>query len=384
MNASYAHLGGYSDWPAAAGFDGHARRPDRKTVRRLASEILAGPGARDSQGDQAPADVRAERRWTAGGLAGEEISYSAGYGPRTHAWVLKPAAADGPLPGVLALHGHDGFKYYGKEKIADGPGPAAPVVTALRDNYYEGRAIASDLARAGYVVLVPDVFGWGSRRFPLAEMPPLIQRLSELTAGTTPPDTFPGAVPDEIDRYNAAAWHHELLIEKYCALLGTTLAAMVVHEDRLALGYLRSRPDTTDRTASIGLSGGGGRSALLRATSRELTAAVVVGMMGTYGSLLDHNVTDHTWMLFPPGLAARADWPDLAACQAPAALLVQYNRHDALFPLAGAEAAHERIASHYADAGAPDAYTGRFYDGPHKFDQAMQHDAADWLAARLR
>jgi dienelactone hydrolase len=72
--------------------------------------------------------------------------------------VVKPAAADGPLPGVLALHGHDGFKYYGKEKITDGPEPTAPAVTALRDNYYESRALANDLACAGYVVLVPDVF----------------------------------------------------------------------------------------------------------------------------------------------------------------------------------------------------------------------------------
>jgi hypothetical protein len=123
---------------------------------------------------------------------------------------------------------------------------------------------------------------------------------------------------------------------------------------------------------------------LLRATSDELTAAVTVGMMASYDSLLDHNVIDHTWMLFPAGLAARADWPDLAACRAPAPLLVQYNRDDELFTLAGAQAAHDRITAHYADAGAPDAYTGLFYDGHHKFDQAMQRDAFGWLTAQLQ
>lgn len=151
------------------------------------------------------------------------------------------------------------------------------------------------------------------------------------------------------------------------------------HEDRLALHHLRARPDTTGQVASIGLSGGGCRSILLRATSHELTAAVVVGMMGSYDSLLDHNVIDHTWML----LAARADWPDLAACQAPAPLLIQYNRHDELFPIGGAQAAHDRITAHYADSGTLDAYTGRFYDGPHKFDQAMQRDAFAWLTTQL-
>jgi hypothetical protein len=36
----------------------------------------------------------------------------------------------------------------------------------------------------------------------------------------------------------------------------------------------------------------------------------------------------------------------------------------------------------YAHLGS--AYAGRFYDGPHKFDQVMQHDSANWLAVQLR
>ena len=69
--------------------------------------------------------------------------------------------------------------------------------------------------------------------------------------------------------------------------------------------------------------------------------------------------------------------------QAPSPLLVQYNRDDELFTLAGAQAANERITAHYADTSAPDAYTGQFYDGHHKFDQAMQRDAFAWLTTQL-
>jgi len=272
--------------------------------------------------------------------------------------LLKPADANGPLPGVLALHGHDGVKYYGKEKIADTDEPPSTAVVALREELYEGRAYANALARRGYVVLVPDVFCWGSRRFPLEEMP---EQLRD-------------------DDYNVAAGHHEHLVEKYCTLLGTTMAAVVAREDRIALSYLRSREDTTDRTASVGLSGGGCRSALLRASSPELTAAVVVGMMGTYDSLLDRNVVTHTWMLMPRMLPAQIDWPDVAACQTPAPLLVQYTRHDQLFPLVGAEAAHDRISAHYAGSS---SYTGQFFDGPHKFDRVMQDAAFAWLDDNL-
>jgi dienelactone hydrolase len=146
---------------------------------------------------------------------------------------------------------------------------------------------------------------------------------------------------------------------------------------------LGARDDVDGKTGSIGLSGGGCRSALLRAARPDLTAAVVVGMMSTYEALLDHNVVDHTWMLMPADFAAHADWPDLAAANAPAPLLVQYDRHDALFPLEGAEAAHRRIAAHYAAAGNPAAYTGQFYDGPHKFDRAMQRAAFAWLDEHL-
>ena len=60
--------------------------------------------------------------------------------------------ADGPLPAVLALHGHDGVKYYGKEKIADTDVPPTAEVQSLRDELYEGRAYANDLAARGYVV----------------------------------------------------------------------------------------------------------------------------------------------------------------------------------------------------------------------------------------
>ncbi|PZS31871.1 MAG: hypothetical protein DLM59_09210 [Pseudonocardiales bacterium] len=379
MTRHYAHLGAYSDWVTAApGPRARISRPDPEQVRRLVHDVLAVP-----PGDtEHPVDLRVERQWSADGLDGEELSYSVGYGPRTRAWLLKPADAVEPLPGVLALHGHDGFKYYGKEKIADGPDPTPPVLTALRSVHYQGGAFANDLARDGYVVLVPDVFGWGSRRFPLHEMPPLLQRLGDVTAGIAPPDAVPSPVPAEISRYNAAAWHHEHLLEKYCSLLGTTLAAVIAHEDRIAVNCLHARTDTTERVGSVGLSGGGGRSALLRATSKRLTAAVVVGMMSSYDALLDHNAIDHTWMLLPAGFARHADWPDLAACNAPAPLLVQYNRHDDLFPEAGAQAAHERITAHYA-ATAPSGYAGQFYDGPHKFDLAMQHAAFAWLRTHL-
>jgi dienelactone hydrolase len=372
----YRELGIYSDWVAAAG-RGEAfpmALPGPET-QRLVREALSFCGL-----EERPRDGRQDGRWERDGLQGEEVSWSVGYGPRTHAWILKPAGARTPLPGIVALHDHGDFKFYGKEKIAEGPELPSPIMVAYRETSYGGRAFADALAREGFAVLVHDVFPWGSRKFPWETMPEMVRQAAP---GMVSAGLFQTG-DEQIAIYNAAADLHEHIVEKYCSLLGTTFAGVIAYEDRVAAAYLASRPDVIpERIGCIGLSGGGCRSALLAATCDRISAAVVVGMMSTYGELLDRHVSTHTWMLFPAGWARLGDWPDLAACRAPLPLLVQYDLDDELFPVAGMKGAHERLKEHYAYAGAPDAYAGEFYPGPHKFDLEMQRSAFAWLKARL-
>jgi dienelactone hydrolase len=379
MAQQYTQLGIFSDWVDAARRQGPLypeAAPGRET-QRLVREVLGF-----CNGPEAPQNVRVEGRWVRDGVAGEEVSWSVGYGPRTHAYALKPARASEPLPGVLALHDHGMFKFYGKEKIADGPADPPPVLRAYRDTYYGGRAYANALAREGFVVLVPDTFLWGSRGFPLEVM---LDQVGDDTAAVlekTPPDAD---TPFEIARYNVAAAFHEHIASKYCNVLGTTMAGVVAHEDRIAVSYLLSRPDVLPgRAGCAGLSGGGNRTALLNATDDRIAAAAIVGLMSTYAGLLDHNISPHTWMFFPFGWARHGDWPDLAACRAPSPLLVQYDLDDDLFTPEGMAAAHERLTRIFAAAGAPEAYTGQFYPGPHRFDLAMQTAAFAWMKLRLK
>jgi dienelactone hydrolase len=378
MTTTYQDLGIYSDWVDEARRQGPLypmAAPGRETRARL-REVLGF-----CNGPEAPLNVRTEARWEADGLTGEEISWSVGYGPRTHAWLLKPAGATGPLPGVIALHDHGGFKFFGKEKIAEGPEDAPTVMRAFWTTYYGGRAWANALAKEGFAVLIHDTFLWGSRRFPLETMSERVRDLTQASQSAWWPN---GNAPFEIAQYNAAAGHHEHLVEKYCNVLGTTLAGVVSHEDRIALNVLRSRPEVdAARVACCGLSGGGNRSTLLLATHDGIAAAVIVGLMCTYEGLLDHNIASHTWMFFPNGWARCGDWPDIAASRAPMPLLVQYDNEDDLFTPAGMRAAHKRLAGHYASAGRSDAYTGQFYPGPHKFDLEMQAAAFGWLKTQL-
>jgi hypothetical protein len=87
-------------------------------LRQRIGDLLAiGVGTPQAQ------DLRVHSTWSNRGLRCEEVSWSVGYGPRTFGWVMRPDNNVERLPGVLALHGHDGVKWYGKEKIADGTGP---------------------------------------------------------------------------------------------------------------------------------------------------------------------------------------------------------------------------------------------------------------------
>ena len=373
----YQHLGIFSDWIAAA----HRAQPlypvapPGPQTQALIRECLGFCYA-----DENPRDVNIEREWEKDGLAGQEISWSVGFGPRTHAYVLKPSHVNGPLPGIVALHDHSDFKFYGKEKIADGPEEALPILADFRQIPYGGRAYANELAREGFVVLVHDVFLWGSRRFPQDTM---LEMMGSQTTDLLCAQQITHVIEDEIEQYNDTAYFHEHWVSKYCNILGTSLAGVVSFEDRVALNYLLSRSDVdSHHVGCIGLSGGGNRAALLSATHAGIGATVIVGLMTTYQALLDHNMS-HTWMLFPFGWARHGDWPDIAACRAPSPLLVQYDLQDPLFTETGMQEAHARLQDHYAGVGRPEAYTGQFYPGPHKFDLEMQLAAFDWLKKQL-
>ena len=381
MSQTYHHLGIFSDWVEAAN-KVHPFCPVAPPGKETQDKIRHCLGF--TGGDESPRAVQVEQRWQKDGLIGETISWSVGFGPRTQARLLRPANASGALPGILALHDHGGFKFYGKEKISDDGSEPLPVIQEFRDGAYGGRAYANALAKDGYVVLIHDTFMWGSRRFPYETMTEWTKFLTELQEPTWTAERM-GATPHEIWKYNTAAGLHEhLILEKYCTLMGTSMAGMVCYEDRVALNYLLSRPEVnSEKVGCIGLSGGGNRSAMLLASHDSIRAAVIVGLMTTYAELLDHNVASHTWMLFPPNLSRYCDWPDLAACRAPMPLLVQYDTEDSLFTLQGMQDADKRIAQHYANVGHASRFTGQFYPGPHKFDLEMQDAAFAWLKQNL-
>lgn len=337
----------------------------RTAARERASLRMARPNA---GGTPQPT---VHRRATVDGVEIEEISWQLPYGPRTEATVLRPAGVRGRLPAVLGLHDHSGMKFFGREKIALTDRTPHPMISALHERTYGGRAWANELAKQGYVVLVPDAFAFGSRRVRPEHTPERVQN------GVVDPV---GGDPAQIEAYDRWASAHEAVMAKSLFCGGTTWPGVFLVEDQRALDVLAARPDVDpERLGCCGLSGGGLRSAYLAGMDPRIRCGVCVGMMTTWNDFLAHRSYTHTWMIYVPLLPNELEFPEIMGLRAPLPTLVLNNTEDPLFTLPEMRRAGEILGDVYRRAGAPEALRVSFHPGHHKFDLPMQEEAFAWM-----
>jgi len=335
---------------------------------------------------EVPLRASTDDQWEMDGLIVEEISYDQPYGPRTEGLFMYPAHRQGPLPAIVALHDHGGFKALGKEKIVDLP-KEPEVIREHKEGAYGGRGWATEGARRGYAVLAVDVFLFGSRRVAVGDLSPELLAWYEQSVGVKRELLLKGDRTSRkwVEAYNHFAGHHEHLMAKTLFTAGTTWPGVFAFEDRRSVDYLLTRPEVDPaRIGCGGLSGGGLRTIFLAGLEERIRCAVCVGFMSTFAELLRDGCRRHTWMLYVPYLARYLDLPDLIALRAPLPLMVQYDEDDELYTLKGQQDAHARIEAIYQKMGAADRYSGRFYLGPHKFDLKMQADAFAWFDRWLK
>lgn len=317
-----------------------------------------------------PLDATTDAKREDRDLVVEEISYDMPYGPRAHGFFLRPRKKRGRLPAVVALHDHGGFKYFGKEKITAVP-QEPPKLREFKQEAYEGRSWATELAERGFAVLSMDTFLFGSRKIPVESMNDEFQkRFNGLEAGSK----------EYIQAYNQLAAELEHVIAKTIFAAGSTWPGVFAYEDRRSVDYLLTRREVDpSRIGCGGLSGGGLRTIFLAGLDPRIRCAVCVGFMSTFHELLRNHTRLHTWMLYVPHLPRFLDMPDLIALRAPAPLMVQYNKEDQLYTLEGQEQSDRKLKQIYGKMGCPENYSGGFYAGPHKFDAQMQEDAFQWF-----
>lgn len=316
-------------------------------------------------------------RTTYDGVDVEFLSWQLPAGPKTEAVLLKPAGAQGKLPGVLGLHDHGGNKYLGWRKIVRTGEEQPAILKNHQERYYGGVAWANELAKRGYVVLVHDTFPFASRRVLVSDVPERIR------AGGVDPTSLEDE--EAIGKYNTFAGAHEHIMEKSLLSAGTTWPGVYLVEDQRALDVLASRPEVdASRLGCAGLSGGGMRTVYLGGLDSRIKVAIAVGFMTTWREFLLDKAWTHTWMTYVPLLPKDLDFPEILALRAPAATMVLNCNDDPLYTLPEMKRADTIIADTFKRAGAADKYRANFYEGGHKFDLPMQADAFAWFDKFLK
>jgi dienelactone hydrolase len=316
----------------------------------------------------APEVIRRDDR---GDYVQESLTFQTTPDLRVPAYVLIPKKTKLPAPGIVALHCHGGFYVWGKDKLVEGDQEHA-ALTDYKQDLYQGKSIASELARRGYVVIVIDAFYWGERRMLLDEDP----------ASYRNPRTMTKA---DVAAFNRRSQEGEQLVARSLFAAGITWPGVLLWDDLRTVDYLASRPEVdAQRLGCVGLSLGGYRSFLLAALDPRIRVAVDVGWMTAFAAQLRRHVIHTIGLTFHiAGLYRYLDLPDLAALIAPRALLVINGSKDSLFSPEGVRAAFDKIAACFQKAGVSDRQHCRLYDAPHQFNLQMQDEAFKWLAQWL-
>ncbi len=323
-----------------------------------------------------PLDLRVDSVVKRPGYEIRKISFAGSAHYRVPALLLVPEKGKGPYPGLVALHDHGGWFYHGKEKLVQLDGEHS-ALTGFRERYYGGRAYADELARRGFVVLVPDAFYWGDRRLQYQQPP---EDFRKRLAGLDP------AQAEYVSATNSYLRERTAELNTWLAFSGTSWMGIVNHDDRRSVDVLSSLPEVdASRIGCLGLSGGGYRATYLTGMDSRVKASVIVGWMTSLPTTLEIPYSVHSALFDAFGLHASLDHPDVASLAAPdTAVLVQNCARDRLFTRAGMEAAAEKIRAVYTDLKHPERFRSKFYDVPHQFNLEMQEEAFAWLEQWLK
>lgn len=245
------------------------------------------------------------------------------------------------LPAVLALHGHG----YGNKDIV---GIHEDGTDRDGDPGYH-RDFAIQLVKRGMVVAVPELIGFGDRRY---------------ADGYTPES------PVDNSCYSLAS---QLL------LMGKTLAGLRIFESRRVLDYLQSHAEVdADNIGCMGISGGGLVAAFTSILDTRIQATVVSGYTNTFqGSIMERR---HCLDNYIPGILQYAEMPELIGLLAPRPLFIEAGIHDHLFPVQKVRTGLTKIEEIYKAFHSKRNVSSHFFDGGHEISGEQSFD---WLAKQI-
>lgn len=307
------------------------RRETLRTLRRLLA-MPAGPR---------PVVATTCSRTAGPVYAREDILLHDG-GVSIPAALMLPRTGSPPYPAILFHHSHWGDYAVGLEELFE-PWPVA-----------ETPAVA--LARRGFAVFAIDAQSFGGRQ-----------------------GRGPGG-PGERGR------DEETSLAKLFLWQGTSLWAMMVRDDLVALDYLAARPEVDPRRiGATGMSMGSTRTWWLAALDERIAAAACVGCLTRYGDLVrTRALARHGIYYFVPGMLRHFDTEAVLALVAPRPLLTLTGGRDAGSPMAGVRYLNRFCARLWRLHGRPENFAGRVFPRlGHVYTREMWGITVAWLGRHL-
>lgn len=253
-------------------------------------------------------------------------------------YILKPKHVNGPLPVVIAFHGHG----YGVKDIVglweDGEERDVP------DGYHKDFGVA--LCRRGFLVAAPEISCFGERT----------NNYDHLNKVMGQP------VPYTCHHTANLAFH-----------LGGSVVGLRIYDAFKLVDYLGTRPDTDiNRLGAMGISGGGMHTFFSTCLDERIKACVVSGYFCTFRESIF--AMDHCTCNFVPGLHRFGEIYDLAGLIAPRPMLVEAGLRDPIFPIAGVRDSVSRTRKIYNLFGFPDRIEVDEFEGRHQISGRRAYD----------
>ncbi|MFB3891179.1 MAG: alpha/beta hydrolase family protein [Phycisphaerae bacterium] len=309
-------------------FKGKTRADWQRWRKALHPAVIATLGRMPSK---VPLRPEVQAQWEEEGLVKQRVIFDVEDGLSAVAYVLRPAGAEGRLPGILACHGHGRF---GKEPVMGSNEPNAKQDIESH-NYDYGR----QMAKAGYAVIGIDWRGFGERddrRKP---------------------------------NFNDITWGRDICNLHYlrATIMGMTVLGMDIHDGMCAIDYLCSQSFVDPgRIGVMGLSFGGTMTTWMSLAEPRIKAADIMcysDMFAAFGM----RDTNFCGSQVTPGLYALCDVPDLQGLSAPKPLLVEIGTYDDCFALDTAMTCFREVEKIYAAAGAREKLWLDLFEGGHRW-----------------
>jgi dienelactone hydrolase len=263
-----------------------------------------------------------------GAYVRQTVEYAVEEGERVKSFVLLPKNASGTAPAVIAHHQHAGQFDLGKSEVV-----------GLAGN--PDQAYGAELAERGYVVMAPDALAFEERNWSVME---------------------------------GQAEYYELASR---LVRGQTLLGKVLHDVRVALDYLATRPEVDpSRIGFIGHSYGGRMAIWASAFDERIRAAVSnCGCVNYRNSLTRDAGIQMAFCV--PGILTLGDLEDVLRLVAPRALLIQAAEDDKWSR--GAQVMFDHARSAFPEG----QLEIRTWPGGHRFSQSMRETAYAFLDCHL-